>query len=1154
MRRKVFVLIVLQLWVQILYCSDRYHATEYNLISGDKLKNTNQIYGFRENKGQIVNSKKDEVPDVLFIVSTPLMKIYLTKSGLTYMLVNSEEELEIESEAFYGEGREEFKLKWTWINMILKDAVIKKENILATGEDECRYNYFTPNHPNGIYGVKQYEKLVVKEVYPGIDWVLYSGSKTGIKYEFIVKPEADISKIRLIYDSMEPLIINEEGDLVFETKLGNIIEEAPFSYCSESKKEVPSSYIVQPMDEHRMEVSFNLKNQCENLIIDPQLVWGTLYGGFTDELDGPSSIHTDLNGNLFVVGYTSSPDFPVLNAGTYIDSSFVGGLIDLYIRKFDNNGVLLWSTYYAGSANEKSIYEVPYVTSDALGNIFVVGQTFSDDFPVQNAGTYYDSTFNGSTNFISDAFVIKFDNNGNRLWATYLGGDDQDRAISACVDTAGYLYVTGYTSSLNYPVLPFGSAYFNGSFTGGTSDIFITKFTNDGDMVWSTYFGGTREDHGLSITSDSRSNVILTGETTSLDFPVVNSGGYYDSLLAGSSDPILVKFNNSGNLVWSTYFGGTLCSWEWGLSIRQDKNDNLFIMGRSCSSDFPFMDAGTYYDTIADISDIFISKFDNNDNLVWSTFFGGLGSVISAWDFLTYDNLEIDTSGNVYISFMRSSDLSPTYDPGCGSYINTDGAIVLAEFSNAGSLLWSTYIGAGGSDIRCPIAVDKDNNVFIGGEFNAYSTTTGLPLLDPGGGALFSTVLGPNIASNHQAFQLKFSPDNPFSLNVNSTDASCSANNGTATVTPSGGISPYTYQWNNGQTSQTAIGLSPGTYDVVVIDSAGCSANATAIIGGANQLMSTVGSYTNVSCNGANDGSASIVVSGGSPPYTFLWTPIGGTSATANGLSGGTYSVTITDMDNCTTIGTVSISEPTPLNATIQSSPTCGLNSGIAIADANGGIPPYSYNWFPTGGNDSIATNLATGVYNAVVTDANGCSVSQSINVVSTPFANASITPGDITIEIGNSVNLLASGGSNYQWYPAIGLSCTSCADPIASPLSNSTYCVIVKVMNECPDTACITVTVEEDCGEIYVPNAFSPNDDGANELECVYGKCIKSIHFIIYDRWGEKVFETTDPKVCWDGKLNGKLMNTAVFVYSLEAILYTDEKVIKTGNVSLIR
>jgi len=159
------------------------------------------------------------------------------------------------------------------------------------------------------------------------------------------------------------------------------------------------------------------------------------------------------------------------------------------------------------------------------------------------------------------------------------------------------------------------------------------------------------------------------------------------------------------------------------------------------------------------------------------------------------------------------------------------------------------------------------------------------------------------------------------------------------------------------------------------------------------------------------------------------------------------------------------------------------------------------------------------------------------------------------------SATLTASGGGTYSWTPSTGLSTTTGNTVIASPTQTITYCVIVTDNNGCSDTACVTVFVEVPCpanGEILtVPNAFSPNNDNVNDVFCLQGwnYCVDDFIVYIYDRWGEKVFESFDPDFCWDGYYNGKIMDSQVFVYYIKA-KYNNikEDVIKKGNISLIR
>jgi len=159
-----------------------------------------------------------------------------------------------------------------------------------------------------------------------------------------------------------------------------------------------------------------------------------------------------------------------------------------------------------------------------------------------------------------------------------------------------------------------------------------------------------------------------------------------------------------------------------------------------------------------------------------------------------------------------------------------------------------------------------------------------------------------------------------------------------------------------------------------------------------------------------------------------------------------------------------------------------------------------------------------------------------------------------------DSTQLTATGGGTYSWTPATGLSCTNCSNPIAKPFETTTYCVTVTDNNGCSASKCVTVTVEIPCPtneSVAIPNAFSPNNDGVNDEFCLQGwdACIEDFDIIIYNRWGEKVYESIDPNFCWDGKRLNIIMDSQVFVYHVKAKFKdVKEPVVKKGNISLLR
>ena len=291
--------------------------------------------------------------------------------------------------------------------------------------------------------------------------------------------------------------------------------------------------------------------------------------------------------------------------------------------------------------------------------------------------------------------------------------------------------------------------------------------------------------------------------------------------------------------------------------------------------------------------------------------------------------------------------------------------------------------------------------------------------------------------------------------------AACGSSNGVATDTIGGGTPGYTYSWSNSAISSSITGLTAGTYTVTATDANGCTITASVTVPSASAETITVTNVSGVTCYGDSNGNIITNTAGGTLPYTYNWTPNGGTNANATGLSLGSYTLTVTDANGCIATASATITQPTALTLAAAGFPTScyGSSTGQATVIPSGGTGAYTYSWSPAGGNNANANNLSAGTYTVTVTDANGCTHDTSVVVTQ---------PAQLRDSISASVNVLCNGGNNgsatagvtggtspytYSWSPYGGANAT------ASSLTAGSYTVTVHDHNGCTASASVSIT-----------------------------------------------------------------------------------------------
>jgi hypothetical protein len=590
-------------------------------------------------------------------------------------------------------------------------------NRSAVANGECRLpgkaNYFIGNDPRKWRtNVPTYAWVKYQGVYPGVDLVFY-GNQRQLEHDFVVAPGADAGRIAFRLEGSKKVSLDAEGNLAIAVEGGEVNLQKPLIYQEGSggRREIPGEYVVKGAREVAFKVGAYDRNRP--LVIDPVLAYSTYLGGSGN--DGGYSIAVDSSGNAYVTGYTYSSNFPT-TAATFQTS--LAGTVNAFVSKLNPTAsALVYSTYLGGNDEDACTG----IAVDPSGHAYVIGQTFSSNFPT-TAGAFQTSLA-GSAN----AFVTKLNPTGSALvYSTYLGGSTAEEGDGIAVDSSGDAYVTGDTSSSNFPTT---LGAFQTSLAG-SANAFVSRLNPSGSaLVYSTYLGGSAHEHGWGIAVDPLGNVYVTGGTTSSNFPTT-SGAFQSSLAAAYyGNAFVTKLNPSGSaLVYSTYLGGSL--FELGISIAVDSSHNAYVTGRAGSSNFPTT-PGSFQTSLAGNSNAFVTKLNPSGSaLVYSTYLGGD----------TNDGglcIALDSVSNAYVTGWTESSNFPT-NAGAfqTSLAGSENAFVTKMNPTGSALVYSTYLGGSSTDSGEGIAVDSLGNAYVtGGTVSTNFPTTA--------GAFQTTLAGP---------------------------------------------------------------------------------------------------------------------------------------------------------------------------------------------------------------------------------------------------------------------------------------------------------------------------------------------------------------------------------------------------------------------------
>jgi len=625
-------------------------------------------------------------------------------------------------------------------------------------------NYFVGNDSaKWRAGVPTYARVKYEDVYPGIDLVYY-GNQRQLEYDFVVSANADPKLLRLHFKGAERLSVTQSGDLTIRAKNGEIAFHKPVVYQLKDGVREPVDGRFRLIAGNSIGFVLGKYDHTRGVVIDPVLAYSTYLGGSATCLDtwpvptpcdSGNAIAVDASGNAYVVGGTTSIDFPVTaNAFQKVNNGqfppYRPRVDNAFITKFDRRGSVVYSTYLGGSTNDEQPDPTgdfaTAIAVDAAGSAYVTGYTSAYNFPV-TANAF--QTVNKGVS--SNAFVTKLDPSGSTLiYSTLLGGTGGDGGAGIAIDPSGSAYVVGNAASLDFPVT--SGAFQQIKNASGAANLFITKFNSSGSaLVYSTYLGGSMAEYAGGIVIDSAGNAYVTGTSYSRDFPVTDNAyqKLNNSYYAGSN-VVIAKLNPSGSaLVYSTFLGGNFL--DGGKSIARDAAGNVYVTGYTASANFPTT-PGAFQPVSPEPStspaDAFVTKLNPTGSaLVYSTFLGGSGGDSGS-------SIALDAFGSAYITGLTySTDFPVTADAFHKGVHSPYGNAFVSKLDPTGSsLVYSSTLGGSIAE-SANYAGDSGNGIAVDWFGDAYITGQTCSLDFPLAGNPFQSV---NKSTKCAAFFSKF--------------------------------------------------------------------------------------------------------------------------------------------------------------------------------------------------------------------------------------------------------------------------------------------------------------------------------------------------------------------------------------------------------------
>lgn len=1013
----------------------------------------NNSIGFIENKGQIIDQKSKPNTAVKYLLNTNGLNVQLKDKGFSYDVYETKKHPKKktkETNSFENSAKNnqesEFEIEYKFHRIDFTFLNSNNNAKLIPEKKSIDYdNYYNVIHaPEGITNVHKYQKVTYKNIYNQIDVVFFipTDSTKLVEYNFIVKPGGKISDIQLKIEGGKTELV--ENKIRMHLRFGQMEETIPMSWTEheKNKTEININYKKIKKDVYGFEGDLNSSDKT--IVIDPVPIrlWGTYYG-VDYQANKVNTIKSDNNQNVIFSGTTYSSN-NVATAGAF-QSTGLSIWDTAFLAKMNSNGIRIWGTYIKNNDNEAIILDIEL---NSLNEIYIAGYVWDPD-GLANTITTPGSFREFGSGFSREGMLIKFNENGQRIWGTFYGGEGFDEIRTIELDNNENLIIAGQTRSLIG--ISTNDAYLlNNPNSSFYSLGFFSKFSPNGNRIYGSYFRGEIDYSSI----DNNNNIYFSGQ--------YYEGSEYTNITTLNAhqtqcymrDIFVVKFNSNFNLEWCTYYGGNEYTSSFGSSDRvtgigTDDSNNIYLTGTT-SSNNNIATAGSFKESQAIGSiDAFIVKFNSLGIRQWGTYFGSNNIVFPE----TSESASISSEGNIYIAGNTRN-----FDPSI--LISTPNSFqpiprgsdecFFAKFNSTGNLIWSSYYGTPSQDYTGNIYFNNNFIYLIG-----YSTgvaSNGNDLGTP----------GTHMPNGSGLFLAKFQDciSSPQASAINP----CIGNN--LALTASGGTN-YSWTGPNGFTSTDQNPIIPnanathsGQYSCAITGTGGCDdtitinvvvgdseapvptiTNLPTINGDCNTIISTIPTATD-NCVGLINATTTDPLSYALPGnYTITWNYTDG--------NGNTNS----QIQNITIVSVALPTLTTPQQFCIQQNAT--LND-IAITGQN-------IQWYDavTGGNLLPSTSLLqSGVTYYASQTINGCEstrVSVLVTIQNTAAPTGNGNQSFCSTENATLSNI-AINETNIIWYDSIT---GTTILPTSTLLQNGVTYYASQTINGCESTLRLAVSIQ---------------------------------------------------------------------------------------------